>query len=63
MTYIGISPPLFGRLIEVFPAKCVLLTAVSFFLAGSVLSGLAPSIETLIAFRALQGIGDGSILA
>ena len=55
--------PLFGRLIELFPAKWVLLTAVSVFLAGSVLSGLAPSIEALIAFRFLQGLGGGGILA
>ncbi len=55
--------PLFGRLIEIFPAKWVLLAAVVIFLAGSVLSGLAPSIQALIAFRALQGIGGGGILA
>lgn len=55
--------PLFGRLIELFPAKWVLLTAVSIFLAGSVLSGLAPGIETLIAFRFLQGLGGGGIIA
>ncbi len=55
--------PLFGRLIEIFPAKWVLLATVSIFLAGSVLSGLAPSIQALIAFRALQGIGGGGILA
>ena len=55
--------PLFGRLIEIFPAKWVLLAAVSIFLAGSVFSGLAPSIQALIAFRALQGIGGGGILA
>lgn len=55
--------PLFGRLIEIFPAKWVLLAAVSIFLAGSVLSGLAPSIQALIVFRALQGIGGGGIFA
>ena len=55
--------PLFGRLVELFPAKWVLLGAVSVFLAGSVLSGLAPGIEALIAFRALQGIGGGGIFA
>ena len=55
--------PLFGRLIELFPPKWVLLGAVSVFLAGSVLSGLAPGIEALIAFRFLQGLGGGGILA
>ncbi len=55
--------PLFGRLIELFAAKWVLLAAVSIFLAGSVLSGLAPGIEALIAFRFLQGLGGGGILA
>lgn len=55
--------PFFGRLIELFPAKWVLLAAVCIFLAGSVLSGLAPSIEALIAFRFLQGFGGGGNLA
>ena len=55
--------PLFGRLVELFPAKWVLLGAVSVFLAGSMLSGLAPGIEALIAFRALQGFGGGGIFA
>lgn len=55
--------PLCGRLIELFPPKWVLLGAVSVFLAGSVLSGLATGIEALIAFRFLQGLGGGGILA
>jgi EmrB/QacA subfamily drug resistance transporter len=55
--------PFFGRLVELFPAKWVLLSAVSIFLAGSVLSGLAPGIEALVAFRALQGFGGGGIFA
>ena len=55
--------PFFGRLIELFPAKWVLLGAVSVFLTGSVLSGLAPGIEALIAFRFLQGFGGGGIFA
>ena len=55
--------PFFGRLIELFPAKWVLLIAVSVFLGGSVLSGLAPGIEALIAFRFLQGFGGGGIFA
>lgn len=55
--------PLFGRLIELFPAKWVLLGAAITFLAGSVLSGLAPGIEALIAFRFLQGLGGGGIIA
>ena len=58
-----IGLPLFGRLVELFPAKWVLLAAVSVFLAGSALSGLAPGIEALIAFRALQGFGGGGIFA
>ncbi len=55
--------PFFGRLVELFPAKWVLLSAVCIFLAGSVLSGLAPGILALIAFRALQGFGGGGIFA
>jgi len=58
-----VALPLFGRLTELFSGKWVLLTAVSIFLAGSALSGLSPSIETLIVFRAFQGFGAGGIFA
>ncbi len=49
--------PLYGKLCDVFGAKRVLIGAVGTFLVGSALCGTAGSMEQLIAFRAVQGIG------
>jgi EmrB/QacA subfamily drug resistance transporter len=58
-----VALPVFGRLSEIYARKWVLLTAVAVFLAGSALAGLSPSMDALIAFRALQGVGSGGIFA
>src|SRR5579859_8025208 len=42
--------------------KLVLLAGVTNFLLGSALCGLAGSMEQLIAFRALQGLGAGTVI-
>lgn len=47
---------------ERFGAKRVWLFALALFTTGSVLAGAAWSIEALIAFRVLQGVGAGLIL-
>ncbi|HSV42134.1 MAG TPA: MFS transporter [Methanomassiliicoccales archaeon] len=52
----------FGKLADITGFKRWFMIGLVIFTAGSALSGLAPSIELLIAFRALQGVG-GSILA
>src|SRR5256885_6114935 len=46
-----------GKLGDLFGRKMVFAAAVVFFLAGSVLCGLAGSMTMLVASRALQGIG------
>ncbi|MGW4892344.1 MFS transporter [Kitasatospora sp. NPDC004240] len=55
--------PLYGRLCDVYGAKRVLLGAVGTFLLGSALCGAARSMDQLIAFRALQGIGGGGLMS
>src|SRR5919197_164394 len=54
--------PLTGWASERFGAKRVWLASLGLFMAGSLLSGVAWSIGSLIAFRALQGIGGGMIM-
>src|SRR4051794_17708802 len=54
--------PLTGWATERFGARRVWLASLVLFLAGSALSGAAWSIGSLIAFRALQGLGGGMIL-
>ncbi|WP_319452335.1 MULTISPECIES: DHA2 family efflux MFS transporter permease subunit [unclassified Mycobacterium] len=51
-----------GKLGDMFGRKAVFVVSVLFFLAGSVLCGLAGSMTMLVAARALQGIGGGAIM-
>src|ERR1700758_4152961 len=51
-----------GKLGDLFGRRAVFAAAVVFFLAGSVLCGLAGSMTMLVASRALQGIGGGAIM-
>lgn len=51
-----------GKLGDLFGRKVVFQVSVLFFLAGSVLCGLAGSMTMLVAARALQGIGGGAIM-
>ncbi|MFF1870879.1 MFS transporter [Kitasatospora herbaricolor] len=55
--------PLYGKLCDLYGAKRVFLGAVATFLAGSALCGAAGSMEQLIAFRAVQGIGGGGLMS
>src|SRR6202023_1932468 len=57
-----ITTAIVGKLGDVFGRKFVFAAAVVFFLAGSILCGLAGSMTMLVASRALQGIGGGATL-
>src|SRR5271156_3604218 len=50
-----------GRLGDLFGRKAIFQSAVTFFVAGSVLCGLSQSLAMLVGARALQGIGGGAI--
>lgn len=56
-----ITVPLAGKLSDMYGRRPMLIAGVSIFTLGSLLSGLAPTVEWLIAWRALQGIGGGII--
>jgi MFS family permease len=51
--------PVVGKLSDQFGRKWFLVTGVTIFLLGSVLAGASQSMDQLIAFRALQGLGAG----
>jgi EmrB/QacA subfamily drug resistance transporter len=57
-----ITTPLYGKLGDLYGRKRWLITAVVIFLIGSALSGQAHSMDQLIAFRALQGLGAGGLM-
>ncbi len=55
--------PLVGKLSDTFGRKPFLLTGIIVFMVGSALCGASPNMESLIAFRVLQGLGGGMIFA
>ena len=54
--------PVFGTLSDIYGRRAMIITALSLFIAGSVLCALAPNMPTLIIARGLQGLGGGGIL-
>ncbi|WP_051559322.1 MDR family MFS transporter [Allorhizobium undicola] len=54
--------PLYGKLGDLFGRKYVMMTAILIFTIGSLVCGLAVSMNTLIAARVLQGLGSGGIM-
>jgi EmrB/QacA subfamily drug resistance transporter len=57
------STPLYGKISDLYGRKQVFQAAIVIFLVGSALSGLAQSMGQLIAFRAVQGLGAGGLMA
>ncbi len=53
--------PLYGKLADLFGRRWTYHVAVALFLLGSALSGLSHSLEQLIFFRFLQGLGAGGV--
>ncbi|MGH6673513.1 MAG: MDR family MFS transporter [Xanthobacteraceae bacterium] len=58
----AVTIPIYGRLADLYGRKGVFFVGAGVFLIGSTLSGFAPSMVMLVAFRALQGLGAGAIL-
>ncbi|MFI5808273.1 MFS transporter [Streptomyces sp. NPDC051561] len=58
----SVSVPVYGRFSDLYGRRRLLLGGVSVFLMGSLLCGLAGSMELLIAARAVQGLGAGALL-
>ncbi|MGH6988833.1 MAG: MDR family MFS transporter [Stellaceae bacterium] len=54
--------PLYGKLSDQYGRKPMIFVAVLVFLAGSILSGLAQTMNQLILFRGIQGLGAGGFL-
>ena len=54
---------IFGRLGDLYGRKPLMLISMALVALGSVLGGLSQSMEQLIAFRVLQGLGGGMMIA
>lgn len=57
-----VSMPLYGKLGDLFGRKRMLQAALTVFLVGTALAGFAWSMNTLIVFRAVQGLGSGGLI-
>jgi EmrB/QacA subfamily drug resistance transporter len=57
------ATPIYGKLSDLYGRKLMLQVAIVIFLATSLLCGIAGSMGQLIAFRALQGLGGGGLIA
>ncbi|MFI1761325.1 MFS transporter [Streptomyces sp. NPDC020800] len=57
-----IGLPLYGKVGDLYGRKGVFQFAIAVFVAGSALAGRAQSMDQLIAFRAVQGVGAGGLM-
>ncbi|MFE5483238.1 MFS transporter [Streptomyces sp. NPDC056527] len=57
-----IGLPIYGKLGDLFGRKGVFLFAIVVFVIGSALAGWSRSMDELIAFRAVQGVGAGGLM-
>lgn len=56
-----VTVPVFGKLADRSGRKPILLLGITLFVLGSLLCGLATSIELLIVYRVIQGLGAGAV--
>ncbi|MBS4220471.1 MFS transporter [Bacillus sp. FJAT-49711] len=58
---IVISTPIFGKMADLYGRKLMFTIGTIIFLIGSMLSGLSQTMEQLVVFRLIQGIGAGAL--
>jgi EmrB/QacA subfamily drug resistance transporter len=58
-----ISVPIAGKLSDIYGRKKMFLIGIFIFVVGSMLSGLSQNMLELIIFRAIQGIGAGTLMS
>lgn len=59
----ALATALFGKLSDLYGQRRLMLIGIGLFTLASALCGIARSMEQLVVFRALQGVGGGAIYA
>ena len=59
----ALTTPIFGKLSDLFSRRDLMLVGIGIFVLGSTLCGAAQSMEMMVLFRAIQGLGGGAIYA
>ena len=57
----AVSVPIYGKFADMVGRKPIMMLGIALFVIGSVLCGVAWSMGSLIAFRAIQGLGAGAV--
>ncbi len=57
------TPPLYGKLSDIYGRRRFFIAAITIFVIGSMLCTLSQSMYMLAAFRAIQGIGAGGLMS
>ncbi|MBI4901935.1 MAG: MFS transporter [Actinobacteria bacterium] len=58
----AVTVPVYAKLADTIGRKPIMLFGIAAFLLGSVLAAVAWNMPSLIAFRAIQGLGAGAVL-
>jgi EmrB/QacA subfamily drug resistance transporter len=56
-----VTTPLYGKLADIYGRKPIFMVGIGLFLLGSLVCGLATTMEQLVLFRLLQGVGAGAV--
>ncbi|HEX8247887.1 MAG TPA: MDR family MFS transporter [Pyrinomonadaceae bacterium] len=57
-----VTVPVWGKLSDLYGRRLLYQIGIGVFLLGSMLSGVSASMEQLIVFRAIQGLGAGALI-
>lgn len=57
-----VTVPVWGKLSDLYGRRLLYQIGISVFLLGTLLSGFATTMEQLVVFRAIQGLGAGALI-